>query len=55
MRFNSEAYNKLFPREEPKPVVESAVDTFKPSENVKEIPEEDAEEPEEAETPAEEE
>lgn len=52
MRFNSEAYDKLFPREEPKPVVESAVDTFKPSETVKEIPEEEAESPEETETPA---
>lgn len=32
MRFNAEAYEKVFPKEEPKPVIESAVDTFKPTE-----------------------
>lgn len=31
-RFNSEAYDKLFPRTQQKEVVESAVETFKPSE-----------------------
>ena len=32
MRFNFEAYEKVYPKEEPKPVIESAVDTFKPTE-----------------------
>lgn len=32
MRFNYEAYEKVFPKEDPKPVIESAVDTFKPTE-----------------------
>ena len=32
MRFNAEAYEKVFPKEEPKAVIESAVDTFKPTE-----------------------
>lgn len=35
MRFNYEAYEKVFPKEDPKPVIESAVDTFKPTENEK--------------------
>lgn len=35
MRFNYEAYSKVFPKEDPKPVIESAVDTFKPTENEK--------------------
>lgn len=35
MRFNYEAYEKVFPKEEPKPVIESAVETFKPTENEK--------------------
>lgn len=35
MRFNFEAYEKVFPETEPKPVIESAVDTFKPTENEK--------------------
>lgn len=35
MRFNHEAYEKVFPKEDPKPVIESAVDTFKPTENEK--------------------
>jgi len=35
MRFNYEAYEKVFPKEEPKPVIESAVDTYKPTENEK--------------------
>lgn len=33
MRFNAEAYEKVFPKEEPKAVIESAVDTFKPTED----------------------
>ncbi len=34
MRFNSEAYDKLFPREaDPAPVVETPVETFRPSQN----------------------
>lgn len=34
MRFNSEAYDKLFPREaDPVPVVETPVETFRPSQN----------------------
>lgn len=32
MRFNAEAYEKVYPKEEPKAVIESAVDTFKPTE-----------------------
>ena len=32
MRFNFDAYEKVFPKEEPKAVIESAVDTFKPTE-----------------------
>ena len=32
MRFNFDAYEKVFPKEDPKPVIESAVDTFKPTE-----------------------
>lgn len=39
-RFNSEAYDKLFPREQQKEVVESAVETFKPSEKKEEVIEE---------------
>lgn len=35
MRFNYEAYEKVFPKEDPKPVIESAVDTFKPTEEEK--------------------
>lgn len=35
MRFNYKAYEKVFPKEDPKPVIESAVDTFKPTENEK--------------------
>ena len=35
MRFDYEAYEKVFPKEDPKPVIESAVDTFKPTENEK--------------------
>lgn len=35
MRFNYEAYEKVFPKEDPKPVIESAVDTFKPTESEK--------------------
>lgn len=35
MRFNYEAYEKVFPKEDPKPVIESAVDTFKPTETEK--------------------
>lgn len=35
MRFNYEAYSKVFPKEDPKPVIESAVDTFKPTEEEK--------------------
>ena len=35
MRFNYEAYEKVFPKEDPKPVIESAVDTFRPTENEK--------------------
>lgn len=35
MRFNYEAYEKVFPKESPKPVIESAVDTFKPTEEEK--------------------
>lgn len=41
-RFNSEAYDKLFPREQQKEVVESAVETFKPSEKKEEVVEEKA-------------
>lgn len=34
MRFNSEAYDKLFPREaDPAPKVETPVETFRPSQN----------------------
>lgn len=34
MRFNSEAYDKLFPREaDPAPAVETPVETFRPSQN----------------------
>ncbi len=34
MRFNSEAYDKLFPREaDPAPAVETPVETFRPSKN----------------------
>lgn len=32
MRFNFEAYEKVYPKEDPKPVIESAVDTFHPTE-----------------------
>ena len=32
MRFNYEAYSKVYPKEQPKPEIESAVDTFKPTE-----------------------
>ena len=35
MRFNYKAYEKVFPKEDPKPGIESAVDTFKPTENEK--------------------
>lgn len=34
MKFDSEAYDKLFPREEAKTEIESAVSTFKPTEKV---------------------
>lgn len=38
-RFNSEAYDKLFPRSaDPDPVPESAVDTFRPSQDILEDP-----------------
>ena len=38
-RFNSEAYDKLFPRStDPDPVPESAVDTFRPSQEKLEDP-----------------
>ena len=34
MRFNSEAYDKLFPREaDPAPAVETPVETFRPSQH----------------------
>lgn len=34
MRFNSEAYDKLFPRQkDPAPAVETPVETFRPSQN----------------------
>ena len=34
MRFNSEAYDKLFPRQkDPDPAVETPVETFRPSQN----------------------
>lgn len=32
MRFNFDAYEKVFPETTPAPVIESAVDTFKPTE-----------------------
>ena len=32
MRFNYAAYEKVFPETKPAPVIESAVDTFKPTE-----------------------
>lgn len=35
MRFDFEAYEKVFPKEEPKIEIESAVDTFKPTESEK--------------------
>lgn len=31
MKFNSTAYDKVFPREVPKPVVETSVETFTPT------------------------
>ena len=31
MRFNSEAYNKLYPRKKDKEFIESAVETFTPT------------------------
>lgn len=31
MRFNSEAYDKLYPRKKEKEVIESAVETFTPT------------------------
>lgn len=35
MRFNSEAYEKVFPKQEaPKVTIDSMVDTFKPSEGL---------------------
>ena len=35
MRFDFNAYEKVFPEEEPKPEIDSAVDTFKPTETEK--------------------
>lgn len=35
MRFDFDAYDKVFPAEEEKPEIESAVDTFKPTETEK--------------------
>lgn len=32
MRFSNETYDKIFPRQEERPTVESAVETFKPTE-----------------------
>ena len=52
MRFNFEAYEKVFPVEEPKAVIESAVHTFKPTESEK--PTEQAGEDVMSATPAEE-
>lgn len=31
MRFNTEAYDKVFPRQEERETIESAVDTFTPT------------------------
>lgn len=36
MRFNAEAYGKLFPKTKPVERVESAVETFKPTEDIQE-------------------
>ena len=53
MRFNYEAYEKVFPKETPKPTIESAVDTFKPTEQESGKPMEQAGEDVMASVPAE--
>lgn len=42
MRFNSQAYDKVFPRTTEVEHVESSVETFKPSETEQENPEEES-------------
>lgn len=37
MRFNSQAYDKVFPRQTEVEHVESSVETFKPSEEVEDV------------------